>query len=83
MKSDGKLNPIHFASRTMTAAERKYSACEREALAVIFPLKNFRVYLLSSLPFKLLTDHKALKYAFQKDDVHRRLARWLAFLAEY
>ena len=42
-KEDRKVHPIQLASRTMTSAERKYYACEREALAVIFGLKKFRV----------------------------------------
>ncbi|CDF33201.1 unnamed protein product [Chondrus crispus] len=82
-KEDGKIHPIQYASRTMNTSERKYSACEREALAVIFALKKFRVYVLSSTPFKLITDHQALSYAFRKKDIHGRLARWLDFLAEY
>ena len=81
--SDGKIHPLQFASRTMNAAERNYSACEREALAVIFALKKFRVYLLSDETFTLITDHQALRYAFKKKDVHGRLARWLDLLAEY
>ena len=79
----GSLHPVQFASRTMSAHERNYSVCEKEALAVIFALKKFRIYLLSNKKFKLLTDHQALKYAFKKKDVHGRLARWLDFLAEY
>ena len=82
-KEDGKIHPIQFASRTMTDAEKKYSTCEREALAVIFALKKFRVYLLSSTPFTVITDHQALRHTFQKKDIHGRLARWLDFLAEY
>ena len=82
-KSDGKIHPVQYASRTMTDAERNYSTSEREALAVIFALKKFRVYLLSSIPFKIVTDHQALRYSFQKKDIHGRLARWLDFLAEY
>lgn len=82
-KEDDKIHPIQFASRTMTISEKKYATCEREALAVIFTLKKFRVYLLSSIPFTIVTDHQALGHAFQKKDVHGRLARWLDFLAEY
>ena len=67
----------------MNTSERDYSACEHEALAVIFALKTFRVYLLSSTPLKLITDHQALSYAFRKKDIHGRLARRLDFLAEY
>ena len=80
---DGAVHPIQYASRTLTPAERNYSACEREALAVVFALKKFRVYLLSDIPFTVITDHRALQYAFQKQDIHGRLARWLDFLAEY
>lgn len=60
-KLDGKVHPIQFGSRTMNAPERSYSACEREALAVVFGLKKFRVYLLSSEPLTLVTDHEALQ----------------------
>lgn len=79
----GRFHPVQFASRKMNEAERNYSACEREALAVIFALQKFRPYLLSAETFRLITDHQALKYAFQKKDVHGRLARWLDLLAEY
>ena len=54
----------------------------REAVAVIFALKKFRITLLSET-FLLSTDHQALRHAFQKNDVHVRLARWLDLLAEY
>lgn len=46
-KEDGKIHPIHYASRTLNKAERNYSACEREEISVIFGLNKFRVYLLS------------------------------------
>lgn len=79
----GAVHPIQFASRTLRAAEKNYTVSEKEALAVIFALKKFRVYLLSDKEFTLFTDHQALKYAFTKPDVHGRFARWLDFLAEY
>lgn len=81
-QDDGKVRPIQFASRTMNAAEKNYSACEREALAVIFALRKFRIYLLSTEPFKLITDHKALRDDFKKN-IHGRLAPWMDFLVEY
>lgn len=51
-------------------------------MAVVFVLKRFRLYLLSTEPFKLITDDQALREAFRKHDIHGRLARWLDFLAE-
>lgn len=82
-KNDRKFYPLKYASRTMKAVAKKYSACERDALAVIFALKKLRVYLLSTNTFKLNTDHQALQYAFNKKVIHGRLALWLNFLAEY
>lgn len=74
-KEDGELHPIEFASRAMISSDGKYSACEMEALVLIFSLRNFRTYLLSTQPFVLRTEHKSLSYSFQKKDIHRRLAR--------
>lgn len=82
-KDDGKVHPIQYASRTMTETEKRYSTSEREGFAVVFALKKFRVYLLSDIPFTVLTDHQALQYAFRKKDIHGRLARWMDFMAEY
>lgn len=67
----------------MMETERRYHACKREAVAVIFALKKYRVYLLSSFPFTFITDHDSLRYAFSKRDIHGRPARWMDFLAEY
>lgn len=82
-KKNGKVNPLKYASRTMKKTERDYSACEREALAVIFAVKKFRVYLLSTQRFMLITDRQSLQYGFKKKEMHGRLARWMDFLAEY
>lgn len=82
-KKEGRVHPVQFESRSLNAARKRYSACEREAVAVIFALRKFQVYLLSSLQFELVTDHQALKHSFAKRDIHGRLARWLDFLAEY
>ena len=82
-KKDGKIHPVQYASRTMKKTERNYSACEREAFTVIFALMKFRVYLLSTQRFLLITDHQSLQYAFKKKDMHGRLACWMDFLAEY
>ena len=31
-KEDGKIHPVQYASRTMNASERNYSACERDVV---------------------------------------------------
>lgn len=80
-KEDGRINPAQFASRTMNYAEGGYATFEREDRAVIFSLKKFRVYLLSSHPFVLLTYYQDLSYSFKKKDFHGLLALWMEFFA--
>lgn len=67
----------------MTSAKKRYSASDREGLAVIFELQKFELYFLSVEHFTLMTDQQALKSAFYQKDTHGCLARWLDFLAEY
>lgn len=82
-KEDGKINPVQYAFLTMTDVERRYSTSEREALAVVLALNMFGVYVLSDVPFVVLSDHQALHYAFRMKNIHGRLARWMELMAEY
>lgn len=81
-KMDRSLNPIPFTSRTMIYIERRYPKYEREALAIIFSLKEIHIYLLFPHPLKLVTDHKAPSFIFKKKDIHGRLGCWIYFLYE-
>ena len=76
-----RIHHVRYAIRTLNQAERDYFASKRKALAVIFAPKKFRIYLLSAT-FTPVTDHQALRYAFQKKDGHGRLTRWLELHAE-
>lgn len=82
-KVDGKMYLVDLASRTMNSAERNHPICKNEVLAVTFTLKRFIVYLLSSQPFELFTNHKALQYTLKKKGNNGIMARWLDFLSEY
>lgn len=75
--------PVQYASKTLTMAGRNYSTCEKKVPAVVFGSRKIRVYFLSTHPFVLYIDQKALKAASAKRDVHGRLARWLDFLDYY
>ncbi|KAL5250031.1 hypothetical protein ACHWQZ_G015941 [Mnemiopsis leidyi] len=66
---DGRERPIEFISRRLSKAERNYSQIDREALAIIWAIKKFHIYLYGT-KFKLVTDHKALVFIF---DTNRKL----------
>ena len=50
---------VYFALRMVTDAERRYSQCEKEALAVWGP-ERFWIYLMGK-PFKLVTCNRAIQ----------------------
>ena len=59
LEQDGHV--IAYASRSLTAPECQYSVIQRECLAVVYAVKQFRHYLLGR-PFLLYTDHAPLQW---------------------
>lgn len=80
--NDGREHPIAFASRTLTAVERKYSVTERELLAIIFAIEKFRCYV-EGLKFTVITDHHSLLWLHNLKNPSGRLCRWSARLSQY
>ncbi|XP_062557313.1 uncharacterized protein K02A2.6-like [Armigeres subalbatus] len=54
---------ISFASKGLTATERVYPQTQREALAVVWAVEKFYLYLFG-LRFTIFTDHKTLEYIY-------------------
>ncbi|CAN6712698.1 unnamed protein product [Malus baccata var. baccata] len=73
---------IYYASRTLNDAQLNYSTTEKELLAVVFALDNFRSYLLGTKVI-IFTDHAALKYLLTKKEAKPRLIRWMLLLQEF
>lgn len=63
LTADGGMNIIAYASRSLTDCESRYSQTEREALAVIWGVEHFHLYLYGS-SFRVITDHKPLETIF-------------------
>nr|GFB54766.1 reverse transcriptase domain-containing protein [Tanacetum cinerariifolium]GFC22325.1 reverse transcriptase domain-containing protein [Tanacetum cinerariifolium] len=81
-RQDKHFRPIHYASKTMTEAESKYTTTEKEMLAVVYAFEKFRSYLILNKSI-VYTDHSALKYLFQKKDSKARLLRRVLLLQEF
>lgn len=60
---DGQWQPISFFSNKLQPAETRYSAFDRELLAIYLAIKHFQ-YFLEGCTFHVLTDHKPLIFAF-------------------
>ncbi|KAK1609818.1 hypothetical protein QYE76_033491 [Lolium multiflorum] len=79
---DKKLNVIHYASKTLDAAQRNYATTEKELLAVVFACDKFRSYIVDS-KVTIHTDHAAIRYLMEKKDAKPRLIRWVLLLQEF
>lgn len=71
--------PVAFFSRTLNKSELKHSSVEKEAYAIVEPLRKWR-HLLIGKPFKLITDQKSVSFMLNshcKGKVkNEKIARW-------
>ncbi|GJT50535.1 reverse transcriptase domain-containing protein [Tanacetum coccineum] len=82
-QKDGKqFHPIYFASKTLNAAQQKYTVTEKELMDVVFAFDKFRPYLILSKTI-VYTDHSTLRRLFKKQDAMPRLIRWILLLQEF
>ena len=75
---------ISYASRALTAVETRYSQTEKEALAILWGIEYFHLYLYGK-EFTLITDHKPLEviYGNRSVKVSARIERWILRLQPY
>ena len=79
----GSWRPIAFFSTQLQQAERKYSAFNRELLAMYAAVKHFR-HFLKGRAFTIFTDHKPLTFALAStSDRSPRQTHHLSFIAEF
>jgi cleavage and polyadenylation specificity factor subunit 1 len=71
--------PIAFYSRKLSPAQTRYTATERELLAIVETLKEFRNILLGQ-KITVYTDHENLTY---KQFNTNRVMRWRLLLEEF
>ena len=61
--SEGKHRLIAFTSTSLNKHKKGYSQIDKEALAIMFGLKRFCMYLYGQ-HFTIWTDHKPLQRIF-------------------
>lgn len=75
---------IAYASKSLSDCERRYCQTEKEALALVWSVEHFNIYLYGKL-FELITDHKALETIFGKptSKTSARIERWVLRMQSY
>ena len=73
---------IAHASRQLKINEINYPTHDMELAAVFFDLKIWKHYLYGT-NFKVLSDHKSLKYIFTQRELNMRQRRWLELISDY
>jgi cleavage and polyadenylation specificity factor subunit 1 len=81
---DNAWQPLAFFSRKLNPAQSKYSAYDRELLAVYEAVRHFR-HMLEARHFIIFTDHKPITYAFQqkRDKCSPRQFNHLDYIAQF
>jgi hypothetical protein len=84
---DGQERPIAYTSRTLSAAEKRYSQLDKEALAIVSGVKKFHNYLYGR-HFTIQSDHQPLSYLFNEQKgipqlASSRIQRWALMLSAY
>lgn len=79
---DNKMHPVAYFSKLFNSAQMKYSATEREMLAIVLATRKWKSYLYGRR-FTCETDHEALTKTMSLKDPHGKVARWTSELAQF
>lgn len=79
---NGERNIIAFTSRTLQSAELSYTVTEKELLAVVYALQQWRILVLGR-PLTIVSDHKALCFIKNCRLLNSRLTRWILYIQEF
>jgi len=78
------LRPVRLYSRKCSPAEQNYNTYDRELLAIVETLKQWRHYLEgANYQIFIRCDHKNLEYFQRSKVLSRRQARWSEILSAY
>jgi hypothetical protein len=82
---NGLLHPCGYLSRTFSPTKQRYQIYDRELLALIRALVEWKVYL-EGAPHSVtvFTDHDNLQYFRSgQQTLNKRQARWSLFLSQF
>ena len=83
-KHEKNWKPIAFYSRKMTAPELNYDVHDKELLAIVEAMSQWKIYLEGPKhEVTVFSDHKNLSSFTEKKELNRRQVRWAETLASF
>ncbi|KAJ5134995.1 retrovirus polyprotein [Penicillium bovifimosum] len=85
-EEDDFWHPVAFYSKVMQQAELHYEIRDKELLAIVRALQEWRPELLSLTQtecFGVVTDHQSLEYFMKNRQLNQRQMRWSEFLSQF
>jgi hypothetical protein len=70
-------HPIAYESRKLRGPKLLYTIYDKEMLAIMHALSNFRQYLMG-VKFVVKTDRNILKYFLAQKDLNERQQKWVS-----
>lgn len=83
---NGVWHPVSFYSHKMKGPELNYDIHDKELLAIVRALEEWRAELEGlqhTDAFEIYTDHRSLQYFMTKRTLSARQARWAEFLSRF
>lgn len=75
-KQGDQWHPVAYLSHAMNTTERNYEIYDKELLAIMTALDEWRHYLMGATQeFEIFTDHKNLEYFRKPQKLNRRQAQ--------
>jgi RNase H-like domain found in reverse transcriptase len=81
-KGENGTRPEVYMSRKLNATEKNYPVHERELLAVVGALQEWRAYFIEN-KFIVKPHHRPLQYLKTQAHLSPRQARWVLFLQDF
>ncbi|KAH0604189.1 uncharacterized protein H6S33_007220 [Morchella sextelata] len=79
---NGTLRPVTYFSKKHSPAECNYEIYDKELLAIIRSLEEWRPELEGAAhPITVISDHKNLKYFMSTKQINRRQPHWAEYLS--
>jgi len=84
LPGEEKWHPVAFYSKSLSPVEQNYEIHDKEMLAIIHALEEWRHFLEGARhPVEIWTDHKNLEYFMTAKKLNRRQAHWSLYLAHF